>query len=117
MPHFCGSNHVLVPAGDYRVGPLFLKSHITIEFRKGATLSLLTDRKRAECFAAGIRLLDILRNDCREFEYGDRAGHFDHLMGSDRFRTGAVSADELIEQGREQSREFRRSVSEFMLYG
>ena len=43
----CPENgRVLIPEGNYVTGPLFLKSHITIEFRKGATLSLLTDRKR-----------------------------------------------------------------------
>lgn len=35
---------VLIPAGDYHVLPLFLKSHITIELQYGATLLLATDR-------------------------------------------------------------------------
>ena len=82
----------------------------------GGVQFLLTDRKNAECFAAGVRLVDILRNDCSEFEYGDRAKHFDQLLGSDRFRKGKITADELIEQGREESREFLRSAREFMLY-
>lgn len=37
---------VLIPPGDYVTGPLFLKSHITLEIADGATLMLLTDRKR-----------------------------------------------------------------------
>ena len=37
---------VLVPAGTYRTGPLFLKSHITLEIRRGATLALEKDRTR-----------------------------------------------------------------------
>ena len=37
---------VLIPAGNYLTGPLFLKSHITLELQKGAVLSLLTDRDR-----------------------------------------------------------------------
>ena len=37
---------VLIPPGDYLTGPLFLKSHITVEIAGGATLKLLTDRKR-----------------------------------------------------------------------
>lgn len=37
---------VMIPAGVYRTAPLFLKSHITLEIKKGATLALLTDRKR-----------------------------------------------------------------------
>ena len=35
---------VLIPAGNYITGPLFLKSHITIEFKSGAALLLKTDR-------------------------------------------------------------------------
>lgn len=37
---------VLVPEGTYKTGPLFLKSHIILELKAGATLSLLTDRNR-----------------------------------------------------------------------
>ncbi len=37
---------VLIEAGDYRTGPLFLKSHITLELAEGASLKLLTDRSR-----------------------------------------------------------------------
>ncbi len=35
---------VLIPGGDYKTGPLFLKSHITLEFKPGARLALKTDR-------------------------------------------------------------------------
>ena len=37
---------VLVPEGDYVTGPLFLKSHMTLEIAGGAALRLLTDRTR-----------------------------------------------------------------------
>ncbi len=37
---------VLIPAGDYVTGPLFLKSRMTLEVADGATLMLLTDRDR-----------------------------------------------------------------------
>ena len=37
---------VLVPAGNYLTAPLFLKSHLTLELKKGAVLSLLTDPGR-----------------------------------------------------------------------
>ncbi|MBO5500605.1 MAG: glycoside hydrolase family 28 protein, partial [Clostridia bacterium] len=37
---------VLIPAGHYRVTPLFLKSHVTVELQKGAILQLDTDRTR-----------------------------------------------------------------------
>ena len=37
---------VLIPAGNYKTGPLFLKSHVTVEWQEGAVFSLLTDRSR-----------------------------------------------------------------------
>ena len=37
---------VFVPAGNYRTGPLFLKSHITLEIPAGAVIRLETDRTR-----------------------------------------------------------------------
>ena len=37
---------VLIPAGEYAAGPLFLKSHITLEIAGGAVLKLLTDRTK-----------------------------------------------------------------------
>ena len=37
---------VVIEPGEYRTGPLFLKSHLTLEIKKGAALKLLTDRAR-----------------------------------------------------------------------
>ena len=37
---------VLIPAGEYHVLPIFLKSHVRIEIQKGATLLLETDRSK-----------------------------------------------------------------------
>ena len=37
---------VLLPPGRYLSGPLFLKSHLTLELSKGAVLALSTDRNR-----------------------------------------------------------------------
>ena len=37
---------VLIPAGEYHVLPIFLKSHVRIEIQKGATLYLETDRAK-----------------------------------------------------------------------
>ncbi len=43
----CPENgRVLVPAGNYLTGPLFLKSHMTLELKKGAALLLNPDRSR-----------------------------------------------------------------------
>ncbi|MBQ9326280.1 MAG: glycoside hydrolase family 28 protein [Clostridia bacterium] len=41
-PH---GGRVRIPAGTYRTGPLFLKSHITLEIQKDAVLKLRTDRE------------------------------------------------------------------------
>ena len=35
---------VLIPAGTYLTGPLFLKNHLTLELQKGAVLSLVTNQ-------------------------------------------------------------------------
>ena len=83
----------------------------------GGVQFLLTDRKRASCFEAGVRLLEILRNDVRDFEFGDRASHFDRLMGTDRFRLGKETPEEFLERSREESRDFRESVRGLLLYG
>ena len=40
------NGRVLLPGGQYHTGPLFLKSHITIEFKPGAALLLKTDRSQ-----------------------------------------------------------------------
>ena len=37
---------VVIPAGNYLVTPLFLRSHITLDIRKGATVRLETDRTK-----------------------------------------------------------------------
>lgn len=44
--HCPANGRVLIPAGDYRVLPLMLKSHVRVEIARGATLLLETDRSR-----------------------------------------------------------------------
>lgn len=39
-------SRVLIPEGIYKIGPLFLKSHVTIELEKGAVLSACTEREK-----------------------------------------------------------------------
>ena len=45
---------VLIPEGAYVTGPLFLKSHMTLEISDGAVLMLLTDRTRFPVFPGKI---------------------------------------------------------------
>jgi len=82
----------------------------------GGIQVIVTDRAHAHCFEAGIRMLDILRNDCPEFEYLGDGVTFDHLMGTDRFRLGKVSADEFIRQAEDESRAFQARVKDCLLY-
>ncbi len=55
----CPKNgRVLIPAGEYHVLPIFLKSHVRIEVQKGATLYLDTDRSRFPILPGMIRSTD-----------------------------------------------------------
>lgn len=49
---------VLIPAGTYRITPLFLKSHIRLEVAAGAVLQLDTDRSRFPILPGMIRSTD-----------------------------------------------------------
>ncbi|MBR3764575.1 MAG: glycoside hydrolase family 28 protein [Clostridia bacterium] len=53
---------VLIPAGNYRVLPLFMKSHMRIELRKGATLLLETDRSKFPILPGMIQSTDETRD-------------------------------------------------------
>lgn len=77
---------------------------------------IVEDRKTASCFEAGIRLLEVLQKETDGFAFKENGAFFDNLMGTDRFRLGTVTADEFLEQAREESFEFRRSVRSFLLY-
>ncbi len=41
--HSNGGGHVIVPPGDYEIGPLFLTSNLTFEIQAGATLHCTDD--------------------------------------------------------------------------
>ena len=49
---------VLIPKGDYLTGPLFLKSHITIEMKQSAALYLKTDRDQLPVLPGMTRTTD-----------------------------------------------------------
>ena len=49
---------VLIPEGNYKTGPLFLKSHITVEFKPGARLALKTEREEFPVLPGMIRTTD-----------------------------------------------------------
>ena len=53
---------VLIPAGEYHVLPIFLKSHVRIEIQKGATLLLDTDRSKFPILPGMIQSTDEKRD-------------------------------------------------------
>ena len=81
----------------------------------GGIQLILTDRRNAETFAAGIRLMEILRNEYPAFGY-PLPRHFDNLLGSAGFRLGRESAGALIARAEAESAAFRADVREFWLY-
>ena len=53
---------VLIPAGEYHVLPIFLKSHVRIEIQKGAMLLLETDRSKFPILPGAIFSTDETRD-------------------------------------------------------
>ncbi len=62
---------VLIPAGQYRVTPLFLKSHITLEVARGATLLLDTDRSRFPILPGMVQSTD----EADDYNFGSWEGN------------------------------------------
>ena len=57
--HCCPEKgRVLIPAGEYLVKPLFLRSHLRLEIAKGATLRLVTDRAQLPILPGMIQSTD-----------------------------------------------------------
>lgn len=69
---------VLIPAGEYRVKPLFLKSHIHLELQKGATLQLERDRSLFPILPGMIQSTD----EERDFNLGTWEGNPLDMFGS-----------------------------------
>lgn len=65
------NSRILVPAGIYKIVSLFLKSDITIELAKGATLSAFTDRNRFPIFPGIIESYD----ETEEYNLGSWEGN------------------------------------------
>ena len=63
---------IRIPSGVWRTGPLFLKSHITLEICKGAVLSLLTDRNRLPILPGDIQSE---QEDCGDLLFGSWEGN------------------------------------------
>lgn len=81
----------------------------------------ITDREHCDAFAGGLMLMDAIRqmypNDFEFLQWG-QGGKFavDNLLGTDAYRTGRLSADELIETSREPVKQFGEKVKPYLLY-
>jgi len=82
----------------------------------------IVDRERAEAFEGAMLLLDEIRAQdpervtFRAFGDGDRRYGIDRLLGTDAYRTGALTARELIEKHRPLVRAFAERTAAYHLY-
>ena len=81
----------------------------------------ITDRDSAEPFAAGLCLLDAIREQAGEkFAFiswdGEKSFAVDKLLGTDLYRAGGLNAMEIVEQSREGNERFSRIAKEYHLY-
>ena len=81
----------------------------------------LLDRDRADVFAAGLLLCDTIRKMYPEaFRFiqweGDPCYSIDKLLGTDVYRTGRMTAEELILTSREKVDRFTAETKKYHLY-
>lgn len=81
----------------------------------------ITDREKADVFLGGLKLLETIRDMCPEkLEYlswdGGLVHSLDKLLGTDAFRAGRLSADEMAQTYAPGVAAFSESVKPFLLY-
>lgn len=81
----------------------------------------ITDREACDAFAGGLLLMDAIRQmypDQFEFiRWGKETTYsVDKLLGTDAYRTGRLSAEELIAASREPVRAFAEKTRQYQLY-
>lgn len=81
----------------------------------------ITDRDSCDAVAAGLLLCDTIRKMSGDkFSYlhwdSDERYPFDRLLGTDAYRTGKMTAEELIRVAGERSRRFQADTLQFRLY-
>ena len=81
----------------------------------------VTDRETCDAFAGGLFLMDEIRRQAGDrFEFihwgEDPQYSVDKLLGTDRYRTGQLTAREMVEAYREPVREFARRAEQYQLY-
>ncbi|MBR1685201.1 MAG: DUF1343 domain-containing protein [Clostridia bacterium] len=81
----------------------------------------ITDREKADVFASGLMLLDALRSmypDRVEFLRldGDSRYILDKLLGTDAYREGSLSAEDLVKKACRESKAFQEETRRYYLY-
>ena len=81
----------------------------------------ITDRQACDAFAGGLMLMDAIRQMAPDrfafIRWGEETAYsVDKLLGTDAYRTGRMSARELIEASREPVRAFGERVRQYQLY-
>lgn len=81
----------------------------------------ITDRAACDAFVGGLMLMDTIREmypqDFEFLHWGEGSSYgIDKLLGTDAYRTGKLTARELIETSREPVQRFGEKVQRFMLY-
>ncbi len=81
----------------------------------------VTDRDACDCFAGGLYLMDEIREMAGDrFEYlqwgGANPFSIDKLLGTDAYRTGRLTAKELISQSKAPVQAFERATLQYRLY-
>lgn len=81
----------------------------------------ILDRERCDAFAGGLLLMDVIRRRYPEefafIRWSEEAPYaVDKLLGTDVYRTGAMTAEALIESSREPVRRFGQRAEKYLLY-
>ena len=81
----------------------------------------VTDREACDAFAGGLLLMDEIRRQAGDrFEFirwgKDPKYSIDKLLGTDSYRTGRLTAREMIETSREPVAAFARRAEQYQLY-
>ena len=84
----------------------------------------MTDRRAFRSFETGLYLLEVIRDlhpDRFEYRFVDRPQDgrryfLDSLMGTDQFRTGALSCQGVLEANKAGLEAYRKAVKPYLLY-
>jgi len=84
----------------------------------------ITDRRAFKSFETGLYLLEVIKDlHPDNFEFykssnttGDITYRFDQLLGTDKFRTGELNAEQMIEYYKQGIEEYKEKIKPYLLY-